>query len=616
MPTLSSLGSFAFFPKQRIILQICVIVLFVFAGATNVNGANGASETGGSGGSRGKCGFAQMAQHYHQSQGNTSSASHQSAALSLQKLSGETCQYTDLFDSVYQFTTPHFVIYYTLSGPHRVFDWENGHNSAYLSLLAQELEKAWNRMSDSVAFNTPLPSTTTHLFKKKPPQGKYPVEIANLAHEPVYTCAECYGITIPDDTIGSGRSTLLIENDFLYPTDNSPLVSIPKGTSNCLYRESTMPIYASIVLSNTNGNQDTTINYNTHWQEAVTITAHHELYHSFQLRYEDYRQELLSWHFWYEASAVASEVIGSPTSIDYMQYLRRAHLNTSISLHDLDQDNGYKRSPFYLFLMHKFKSNFDSQIWQARNTDRKNQKHIMETFKTVLQQKYNASLDELFHEYARSLFFSGSSVPNASIFFHPAIPTWPPLRKTTNFPSQSWFTPEELNIDVLGYQYFQLDEPHMLDSYLNWEQLAQQPDYMVSIITLENNSVQFIPVNDYTSLPSLAKSTQAQLLITRGWSDESATPSPNSPDTPFIGAYPNPFTPNKSPGKVCFATSAQAKQPTFVRIFSQDGQMRQLINLSQSNCWNGTFNGQAAPPGLYYYQITGDSKLRKLIILQ
>jgi hypothetical protein len=315
-------------------------------------------------------------------------------------LAKSACNAGSLYEQVYSRKSEHFIIYYTTDGSHKV------KTLAYIDSLEKYLEQAYKHHRDSLGMKNSLGTYVgthrTHHYQQTIPNGLYPVEVVDLGLFRGWegTYAETYGITFAPDRRYPKVTQIAIENDFLYG-------------ATCSGAPSTIPFTSDI-----NGD------YSVKWHLALKVTVFHELYHSFQFSYFNmFPCDGCSPSFWMEASAVGVEEIGAPEINDYISYLRNVFFRPGISMEnppDLIYVYGY--APLYLFLYSKIGPKFDSYILDSfsKYPKRKFSVHLAR-----LADSLGIDEEELFHEYAKSVFFSGRNRASEQFSFWPDQNIWP-----------------------------------------------------------------------------------------------------------------------------------------------------------------------------------------------
>jgi hypothetical protein len=313
---------------------------------------------------------------------------------------GEVCNATSLYRQVSSRKSANFIIYYTTEGSHAV------KTLAYIDSLEKYLEQAYKHHRDSLGMKKTLGAYVgTHKtwhYEQTVPAGFYPVEVVDLGlfrGTEVGEYAKAYGITLPASNTKAAQ--IAIENDFLYG-------------ANCSGSPSTIPIKSSI-----NGD------YSVNWHLALKVTVFHELYHSFQFSYFDIFANGKA-SFWMEASAVGVEEIGAPEVNDYISYLENVfHSPIANSMEKpANSMQVYGHAPLYLFLHSKLGPKFDSYIldYFSKYPKRKFAMHLARHANSL-----GIDAEELFHEYAKSVFFRGSRA-SKQLSFWPDQDIWPNWR--------------------------------------------------------------------------------------------------------------------------------------------------------------------------------------------
>lgn len=292
--------------------------------------------------------------------------------------------------------TENFIIYYTKEKAHAV------RTTAFIDSLKIHLENAYYLFKNNIGLKAISGISRTHHYRGNVPYKPnsvdryYPVEVIDIGLMRNYEGEDStvFGLTMSAQK--SKASQIIIENDFFYGAD-------------CYGAISTNPM----MHKNTD--------YSINWQNALKVTVYHELYHAFQFYYyniNDYNHS-----FWLEASATGAEEIGAPEVDDYVNYLFNAFNNPGRSMENSTSDQEYGLSTLYLFLHYKLGPKFDSYIWESfsKNPTEKFSVHLA---KYILSRAEDP--EELFHEYAKRVFFSGSRAlePQAPIFW-PDQPNWP-----------------------------------------------------------------------------------------------------------------------------------------------------------------------------------------------
>jgi hypothetical protein len=292
---------------------------------------------------------------------------------------------------VYVDSTAHFVLYYTLEGPHRIASANTAHPTAYIDSLKKYLEAAYALHSGKLNMGTIKGITFTDQYQKRVPAGKYPVEVLDIGllrgQEGEYT--KTLGITV--SSIQDAHSTqIFIENDFRFgATCESPGICTENLSASCA------------TIKGPKGDD-----YRIKWWLPLEVTVIHELYHAFQFVLVDMTAYNPTLTFWAEASATGAEEVGAPDVDDYWSYLESASLLTGSSLSAYSDGNGYGAAPFYLFLLHHLGDGFDRQIW---NFFKKYPQDDFWTQYSNLMAARKLSGEELFFQFAHSMLFTGTN---------------------------------------------------------------------------------------------------------------------------------------------------------------------------------------------------------------
>jgi len=298
--------------------------------------------------------------------------------------------------TIYQKKTTNFIIYYTNTGPHAVKSLD------YIDSLAVYLEQAYTLHRNTIGMKSIAGTQQTYHYSQNVPNGLYPIEVIDIGllrgYEGEFT--QTFGLTFPDSKKPK-ETQIIIENDFLY------------YDGNC----SQQPFKSS----------STGVNYSVKWDLALKVTIFHELYHAFQAQYFNW---LTYDTFWMEASATGAEEIGAPEVNDYISYLPTNFNNPGKSMENLGDMEEYGWAALYLFLYSQIDGRFDSAIWNYFSKYPKDN-FAMQLARLADSLGYDA--EDVFHEYAKRVFYSGSRANETS--FWPDMPKWPNWKTNTKIPS-------------------------------------------------------------------------------------------------------------------------------------------------------------------------------------
>ena len=391
-----------------------------------------------------------------------------------------------------------FIIYYTKEGQHAA-------KSEYINSLVEYLHQAYKLYIDSLGMKKGiLGAAKTYYYGQEVPQDFYPVEVINM------DCSIFGEVFYPDE--GSPRATqIAIENDF-----------------NCnVYKKP---------------------------EELLKVTVFHELYHSFQTAYTAITNNTI---FWMEASATGVEEIGAPEVNDYIDFLYPIFRNPGKSMDDLSCDNGecYAYSTLYLFLFSKLGAKFDSAIWSYFSKNPKD-KFSMQLARLADSLGYNP--ENLFHEYARQIFYSGFRANSSS--FWEDMPDWP-----TWYVKKRRETPEFLPVGTFDFIEKTGEE-------------VPSVDFVARVNSLDGYQV---------------------------WVLSRLLPSPVGE----LAAYPNPWNPRKNP-ILHFKLPENANE---VEIRTSNGALLERIKREPGKPLD--WQPKKVPaPGILYYRILPYGKNKVLIL--
>jgi len=296
---------------------------------------------------------------------------------------------------VYEKQTTHFIIYYTIEGPHAI------KTPNYIDSLAKYLEQAYDLHKNTLGMQRISGTARTTFYKQSVPSGRYPIEVLDPGIWDKDYCGT-YGLTFPNNKRGPGETQIVIENDFIYGVD-------------CLKvgRYAGDPFKSSM-------HQD----YSKEWHLALKVTVFHELYHSFQMTQFD----LLNYPytFWLEASAVGVEELGAPEVNDYIDYLSNIFNNPGKSMEELESIEEYGYATLYLFLSYELGLKFDSYIWDYFSKSPKEPFAVQLARYVNLYGKEGEDVEDLFHKYATHIFYSGKRAASSPYEpFSEDMPKWP-----------------------------------------------------------------------------------------------------------------------------------------------------------------------------------------------
>jgi len=300
--------------------------------------------------------------------------------------------------------TQNFIIYYTKSGPHAI------RTNEYIDSIASYLEQAYKLHKDTLGMKSISGTQRTYQYRQNVPDNLYPIEIIDtglLRGEEDGGYATTFGLTFPPDRRFPEKTEIIIENDFAYGADCSGNVSKFHFKPH-------------------------DVDYYEEWKLILKATVFHELYHAFQSTYFNWSRYGT---FWMEASATGVEEISVPDADDYINYLPYNFRNPGVSMESIEPGDleEYGWATLYLFLYSKIDSRFDSAIWSYFS------KYPADNFGMQLARladSLNKNSEDLFHEYAKQIFYSGSRAKSSPYkLFWGDMPNWPNWRVNTSVPS-------------------------------------------------------------------------------------------------------------------------------------------------------------------------------------
>jgi len=446
----------------------------------------------------------------------------------------ENCVPENYYGKVDSTITRHFIIYYTQQKAHAI----SAKTPGYIDSLAKYLEQAYELHKNSLGMKGILGANRTRHYQKTVPLGLYPVEVIDTGllryEEGEY--AATFGLTLHPNPRSPRATQIAIENDFFYGAD-------------CQGNFSTKPFVSG---KNENYSADS-----DKWHWALKVTAFHELYHSFQIAQADITE---SNSFWAEASATGVEEIGAPEINDYIGYLQNVFRYPGWSMGS--NDKGYGHAVFYLFLFSKLGPRFDSAIW---NYFSKYPETGFSVQLARLADSLHIDAEDLFHEYASQIFYSGQRAKFSQSFWED-MPLWPEWRIKQNA------------LSVLPAT--------AIDFIMKKDEEAPRTDSVarISFMNYGDSSV---------------------WVLSRLLEKEFIPPTPRGE----LAAYPNPWNPKRHPA-VRFKVPENVNR---VEIRSANGALLERITSDSENSliWQP---GKMPAPGILYYRSLPYGKNKVLIV--
>jgi len=308
------------------------------------------------------------------------------------------CIPENLYEVIDTKKTQNFIIYYTKTKAHAI------RSNEYIDSIASYLEQAYNLHKNTLGMKSISGARKTYQYLQNVPSGLYPVEVIDTGLLRGWECesvgydkcyAQTFGLTFPPDDRKYKETEVIIENDFAYGADCSG------NLSKFHFRSKGVDYYEE-------------------WKLILKATVFHELYHAFQFPY------YVGNSFWMEASATGVEEIGVPDANDYINYLSNV---PGKSMEDADEMEEYGWATLYLFLYSQIDKRFDSAIWNYFSKYPSDKFGIqLARLVDSLQKKqgFKKNAEDLFHEYATRIFYSGSRAEfSLDEFFWEDMPNWP-----------------------------------------------------------------------------------------------------------------------------------------------------------------------------------------------
>jgi len=517
------------------------------------------------------CGFSRLHDHLHNA-----------LAARTVATTSTTCAAGDLYDNVQVFTTAHFRIYYTLSGPHAALGATPTQTKPpFIDSLAATLEKAWTLHTTTLGMRAPKPMLRTTHYRRSDFPTLYPVEVIELTllrdTDQIMggPCEGCYGLTYPGDPSDAEATELLIDNDFVYASSSDPTVQSIQG--NCTYTLPETPL-----ISNN-------VDYSQAWNKAIRVTAFHELYHATQLRYLDFREHE---SFWFEASAVGVEEMGAPEVNDYWQYLDAVFRQPGTPVTANRSLLPYGQATLYLFLHTALGPLFDASLWQGFNN---NPSEEFPAQLAQVAQSLEMDAETLFHAYAISLFFSGHRER-----LHPGTPIsadqaqWP-----------SWSVHSTLAGDVASGAFDYIRQAPGTGA------LPQNAESRASLLLWDKDSLpaRVYPLENQQQLAlALADPSDSSLLVLSRLQGPTSTDSTSSVSAQ---AWPNPWN---GTDPVCFGPLPTNSRG--VEIRTADGLLlTRLARSGATTCWQGLIDDHRIAPGVLHWRVLPHGKTQVLLVI-
>ena len=523
------------------------------------------------------CGTAALIEHH-----NASPAAKIAARTSNMLSSCAAEAYYDT-SAVNERVTTHFRIYYVLKGPHATTD-------AFVDTAAKYLEKAWAFHTQTLGMLAPRGMDTSYQYRKSDNSGLYAVEIADIDlirnAESLFggSCGGCYGVTIPDD---SGKtSELILDNDFRYSTGT--MDSVTYNGKACTYLSSD-----DSLINESNGHY-----YTQHPDEAIAVTAFHELYHAAQLRYVNFLDYP---SYWFEASAVGVEEAGAPSVNDYWAYLPSFFNSAGTAFGSLSATGAYGLGVWYQYNYRTQGPKFDASLWKRFSGSPDSS---LETIFAKQLDGDNVDADSVFQDFAQRIFFSGrrSKYLKASARFADDQPSWPAMRLQSPPVSAVQIS----STPAFNYYMLKSSSTPDLSAFKGKASIAlwnAGKDSSARIYAL-GGEVRLESFSD-----SIAAADSAILIVSRLLASDTATVI--AKDTLPMRAYPDPW---KGASPLCFASLPKDK--AFIEIWTRGGMLALREKYSGTGlCITETEVREKLAPGLFYFRAGSHGKTKPFLLI-
>lgn len=475
--------------------------------------------------------------------------------------------------------TMHFRIYYVLEGPHKT-------SEAWIDSLAKSLESAWNFHIKKHGTKIPKGANPTWHFQKNGDSDLYPVEVIdiNLVRDNAALlggfCTACMGLTFPPGSKPE-ETEIIIDNDFLYPDENNPVVK-KLSDSFCTYVQASLPITNNI----------TGKNYPEDYGLALRTTAVHEFYHAVQAAYISFFEYD---SYWFEASATALEEIAIPDADDYWMSLPSFFRSTGIPFDRIS--SSYGLAVWGLYNLHAWNEDFDTKLWERFSSMPDS------GFENVYAKELAAreiDPDSAFDDFARKLFFSGTRADfsDSSFHFTGDFSDWPDSPYLKN-PLLSPVTLEAPAID-----YYRITP----DSFPDLSQFAGKASVALYGKNQKTSFYSLDTISWSGISPLVAQSENSVLVLSRLRENFSGA---LQADTLPMRSYPNPW---RGETPLCFAALPSSKHVLEIR--TRAGKLvRRISYTGTSLCIRAEEIRTQLAPGLYYFRAGTKGKAKPFLVV-
>ena len=531
-----------------------------------------------------------------------------SIATGLDTLGHRKCTFNDYQPYTRVDTTKHFKILYSTKGAHRIYGKDSIEREKYLTRIKENLEIAKGFFENVIGLTNSngMPSA---FYSNNDYPDKYTIEVLDISQIKNDTLnilqeRNIFGhfglVTTPNQA--RDTSILFLENDFLFKQAQSQgrLDFLTEGLDTVCY-------FVDGLDTIQTDKGDSTTNFHLRWDEGLDITIAHELYHSYQLHYDDFKD----YHFWFEASATAMEDYLFSHNNDYMVWLPNFFQGTNKSF----ESYSYSFSIFTRYIIDRFGGGIEKKLWENFSNDSLS---ATDNLKNTLVDEYNVVWADFYSDFIAILLNSGSNyVDYDSAIIKEDQPHWPDFKSKAVVGDT--LTNYELSRDgFLIFDIRDLVEENRL--VLDLEDTTGMNIYMVELADsailkkrVETDSVYtFVDFKDQEHLVIYNEGNEQNLKV---YSDFKTVEILSEE---IKNIYPNPYS-ISSPTGMCFHYDL-FNDNEVIQIFNSNFVVVETLNkaneINNEICWFGrNRNGEKIKPGVYFYKTKLSGQKGKIIVL-
>ncbi len=419
---------------------------------------------------------------------------------------------------------------------------------------------------------------------------KFPIDIVDVGTADRDFFGETYAVTYPPD-----RLSITFENDFLWDTQ----------------LDSQGKILGKSIKSQVSGK--VLHDYGEEWELGVKVTAYHEFYHAVQFTYNP---RVLSYHAWYEISAVGMEERNAPEVNDYFQYLPCVLKNhdrvalTTMSQGPCSHYPMYGHGIFHIFLSHALDSTFDVKVWTelSRNGD------VLHSALESCFSKYGKTMGALYSEYTSQLLFSGLRFQQPPNAFSVDIPRWGDIAEDSVDMSDA--TPyRSITLPALTFAVLKISR--MDRSIIKVLQTRGAKGLTRIHASKDSAIIEHLQVSQLTLGDPRPDFQSYYIVIPNPSFTQDLIVEVKEPEASFY-AFPNPVH-STPPSAIYFSQAKAMTFPATIQIFGENGAMLRSLDFASSDSsliWDLRDNGaHLLKPGIYYYRLNSEN-LKPLVLLR